>query len=130
MPFTNVMFVGTTVGTISDTKGIYFLSTSQKVDSIKFSFIGYLDLVVPVKRGNYNEINVEIQPAGISLDEIIVKAGENPAYRIIRNILKNKKKNNPNNVVSYKCEFYNKINISAYNINNKLIKRYLKKIPH
>lgn len=127
MPFTNVMFVGTTIGAISDTKGVYFLNTTNPVDSIKFSFIGYSNLTVPVKRGVYNEINVYLEPEGMALDEIVVKAGENPAYRIMRNILKNKKRNNPNNVVSYKCEFYNKINISAYNINDKLLKKIFKK---
>ncbi len=123
VPFVSVSFAGTTIGAVSDNSGIYFLSTLSKVDTIKFNYLGYKELKLPIKKGIYQELDVELQSLDISIEAVTVNAGENPAYEIMRNIVKNKKKNNPNKLEFYKCEFYNKSNISVYNIDEKTLQR-------
>jgi len=46
---------------------------------------------------------------GLALEEVTVKAGENPAHRIIRNVIANKPKNNRDKLEAYEYETYNKI---------------------
>lgn len=127
LPFVHVSFAGTSTGTVSDNSGVFFLNTPDKVDTLKFSYIGYKTLKYPIQQVGYQEINVKLNRSEVSLGEIVVKAGENPAYRIMRNVIKNKKRNNPDKLKSYQCGFYNKTNISVYNISDKTLKRIFKK---
>ena len=41
--------------------------------------------------------------------EVIIKPGENPAWRIIRNTIANKPFNNKNKLTAYQYESYNKV---------------------
>ncbi len=49
-----------------------------------------------------------------ALDEVVVFAGENPAWRIVRNAIRHKSVNNPNRYDSYRYVSYNK-NTITYN---------------
>jgi hypothetical protein len=41
--------------------------------------------------------------------EVVVKAGENPAHRIIRNVISHKEFNNKRKLDAYQYETYNKV---------------------
>ena len=47
-------------------------------------------------------------PVSFQLNEVIIKAGENPADRIIRKVIENKDLNNPEKIPSFKYNCYNK----------------------
>ena len=51
LPFVNIIFKGTTVGTTTDVEGNYTLSTTLKVDSLIFSYVGYTKLTRMVRKG-------------------------------------------------------------------------------
>ena len=87
LPFVPVLIKGTTIGIQTDFDGNYTLKTSTLGDSLIASYVGYKRMARAInKKLQDQEINFPlVSDEGISLDEVTVKAGENPAHRIIRN---------------------------------------------
>ncbi len=69
LPGVTIRILGTTEGTITDMNGFYTISASAN-DKLEFSFIGYLNEVIPVE-GNKN-ISISLVQDIIGLDEIVV----------------------------------------------------------
>lgn len=111
LPFVPVMIKGTGAGTQSDFDGNFIIKTSKLGDSLVASYVGYKKLSRPINKNlKVQEINMPmISVGGVSLDEVVVTMGENPAHRIIRNAVKRKEKNNRANLTSYEYETYNKL---------------------
>ena len=127
IPFANIAFQGTSVGTISSVNGTFFLSTKQKVDTLVVSFIGYKTKKVALKSGAFQNLNIVLHQDNISLDEVVVLPGENPAFPILRNIYKHKKQNNPDKQKKYSCKVYNKVQVDANNLSEDFKKKKLLK---
>lgn len=129
LPFVNVSFVGTTIGTVTDFDGNFFLETRVPGDSLSVSYLGYFPKRVAVKKGVFQELNFSLEPESFSLEAVVVKPGENPAHKILRNIIKNKNRNNTDNLDSYSYESYNKIEVDLNNVdenmkNKKIFKQF------
>ena len=116
LPFVNISFKGTTVGTISDFDGKYFLQTKIPCDTISFSMVGYIPVSMKIQRDAFQELDIQLDPETYEMDEIVVHPGENPAWRIMRNVEANRKKNNPDRFQSYKYEVYNKMELDINNV--------------
>jgi TonB-linked SusC/RagA family outer membrane protein len=69
LPGVSIMIKGTTRGTITDGDGKYSISAGEE-DILVFNFIGYLEEEVPV--GSQTEINMNLAPDIIGLDEVVV----------------------------------------------------------
>ena len=50
-----------------------------------------------------------MQSSTFNLTEAVVVAGENPAHRIIKKVVKNRDQNNPEKMQSFQCITYNKV---------------------
>ncbi|KAF5084370.1 CarboxypepD_reg-like domain protein [anaerobic digester metagenome] len=129
LPFVNVSFVGTTIGTVTDFDGNFFLETRVPGDSLSVSYLGYFPKRVAVKKGVFQELNFSLEPESFSLEAVVVRPGENPAHKILRNIIKNKNRNNTDNLDSYSYESYNKIEVDLNNVdenmkNKKIFKQF------
>lgn len=122
LPYVNVSFKGTSVGTITSDAGDFFIETRTAGDSLSISYVGYTPLQVKIKKGAYQELRIELDPESIELAGVIVKPGESQSRRIIRNIIKNKDRNNPANL-NYSCRSYNKIQVDLNNIDDDVKKR-------
>ncbi|HKC69108.1 MAG TPA: DUF5686 family protein [Bacteroidia bacterium] len=122
IPFASVILKGTTVGTNTDFDGNFSLTTDKISDSLIALYIGYQRVAVPLKRGVNQSVNIPFYALqeGISLNEIVVKAGENPAHRIIRLAIAHKIMNDKARLKSYQYEVYNKIEFDLNNIPKKL----------
>ena len=118
LPFVNINFKGTTVGCISDFEGNYSIETRVKVDTLVISYIGYKTIKTKIRSGSYQKLDFTLETESISIDEVTITPGENPAYRIIRNIIKNKELNNPDRLNSYQYEVYNKMQIDINNLDD------------
>ncbi len=116
LPFVNIVFKGTTVGTISDVEGNFFIQGNVSTDSLEFSYMGYIPQYFKVSLNSYQELNVKLAPDNFELNEIVVHPGENPAWRIMRKVEANRKNNNPDKLDSYKYECYNKMEIDLNNV--------------
>jgi hypothetical protein len=109
LPFVPVLIKGTTVGSTTDFDGNYSITTSKMGDSIVSSYVSYKKLTRAIKRGETQIVNMPMVLEGVNLLEVVVKAGENPAHRIIRNVIANKKFNNKRKLDAYQYETYNKV---------------------
>ncbi|MGZ4089134.1 MAG: DUF5686 family protein [Bacteroidia bacterium] len=111
LPFVPVLIKGTTIGAQSDFDGNFIIKTSKLGDSLVASYVGYKRTARAInKNAEIQEINIGMEDiGGLVLEEVTVKAGENPAHRIIRNCVKQKEINNRNNLDAYEYETYNKL---------------------
>ena len=109
LPFVPVLIKGTTAGASTDFDGNYSITTSKLGDSIVSTYVGYKKLTRAIKRGESQLVNMPMLLEGVNLLEVIIKAGENPAHRIIRNVIANKPINNKRKLGAYQYESYNKV---------------------
>lgn len=123
LPFVPVILKGTTVGGTTDFDGNYSITTSVQADSIVASYVSYRKLGRALKRGENQTINMPLVLEGINLLEVIVKAGENPAHRIIRNVIAHKPLNNKRKLEAYQYESYNKVEFDLNRIPKEMRER-------
>lgn len=123
IPYANVVFLGTQIGVTTDFEGYYMLQTQTPTDSIVVSYIGYKVKKKPVIRGVKQVINYQIEEDITKLQEVVFLAGENPAYEILRRVVKNKKNNDKRKLVAYEYDTYTKIEIDVDNITEKFRQR-------
>lgn len=119
LPFVNVAVPGTTLGTITGVNGEYFIETRNRVDSLYISYIGYNTFKSAVKNGVFQQIDARLTAESVLMDEIVVHPGENPAFRILRKINDNKKRNDLMRQKAYSYEVYNKMELDINNINEE-----------
>lgn len=110
LPFVPVLIKGTSVGAQTDFDGNFVIKTSKLGDSLVATYFGFKRMARKINPDlQVQEINMPMKNEGLSLEEVTVKAGENPAHRIIRNVIANKPKNNRDKLEAYEYETYNKI---------------------
>lgn len=109
LPFVSVLIQGTTVGATTDFDGKFSITTSKLGDSLIASYVSYKKTVRPIKRGISQEVNMPLVLEGVNMAEVVIKPGENPAWRIIRNVIANKEFNNKKKLGAYQYESYNKV---------------------
>lgn len=127
LPLVNVVFRGTTVGMTTDFDGAYFLETREDVSELQASFVGYESAVVKITKGAFNTVDFKLVPLTIDLDEVKVVPGENPAHQILRNVIRNKRRNNPAEYPTYKCAIYTKMELDVTNIKPEFRNKKLQK---
>jgi len=122
VPFANIILKGTTAGASTDFDGNFVITTDKLSDSLIATYIGFQRTSMRIKRGVTQTVNVPLLAleGGITLTEITVKAGENPAHRIIRAAIAHKKTNNKDKLEAYQYEAYNKLEFDLNNIPKKL----------
>ena len=129
IPFATVVFKNSTIGTNTDFYGAFTLVTSTPTDSIVCTLVGYQPVKMRVKKGQSQTINISLKASKVELKEVEIKAGENPANIIFREIIKHKPDNNPSKLETYQYEVYNKVEFDITNItedfkNKKLLKPF------
>jgi len=108
LPGVNVLAKGSTKGTITDIDGNYNLMVSDGVNTLVFSYIGYVTEEVQI--GNSSEVDVSLSPDIQSLQEVVVVGyGEQ------------KKVNLTGSIVSVDTDAINNIPVS--NLSNSLAGR-------
>lgn len=120
LPFCNVSFIKSTIGTITDQNGFFSIDTKTPTDSIAIQFVGYNKKTFAVKKNVVNTFTAELDPQNYALQEIVVRPGENPAHAFLRNIIANKDKNNYAKLPSYSYSAYTKMQIDVNNIKSNL----------
>ena len=102
MPYVNVFVKGALNGTQTNFDGYYTLSIEKSADSVRASFIGYKTQSKKINKKNAsNSIDFILKQDVTHLNEIIIKAGENPALPIIRKVIANKEKFNRKNLYNF-----------------------------
>jgi len=123
LPFVNIFFKGTTIGVTSDFDGYYELRTTQNMDSISVSCMGYNPRTKPVKKGVEQLVNFQLTSSVQQLQEIVILPGENPAFRILRKVNQYRAVNTPESLVAYQFENFTRIQVSIDNLSEKFKQR-------
>lgn len=123
IPFANIVFKGTSIGTTSDFDGNYLLKTTKPTDSIFASYIGYKPRHKAIKKGVKQVINFQLEEDVTKLQEIVIKSGENPAFEILRKVVRNKSNNDKRKLTAYEYDTYTKIEMDVDNLTDKFRER-------
>ncbi|MGZ3903417.1 MAG: DUF5686 and carboxypeptidase regulatory-like domain-containing protein [Bacteroidia bacterium] len=105
LPFASVFIKGTTVGTNSNADGNYTLKLEPGDYQVVYQCIGYKKMIKSVKVTGNTTQNAVLTQDSYELKEVTVKAGEDPAYPIIRKAIR-KRKFYLNQVDAYSCRAY------------------------
>lgn len=105
LPFASIFLKGTTKGVNSNDEGNYFLKLDPGKYTVVFQYVGYSKQEKEINLTENKTLNINLKSDGIALQEIIVKAGEDPAYPIMRKAIK-KRKVYANEVNEYTCQSY------------------------
>jgi hypothetical protein len=120
VPYVNIIFKDTFTGTTSDLNGNYNLSSLKPTPTIEVSAIGYKKQSFNIRLNQTNKIDIVMIEDVISLGEIAVRPGENPAIPLFRKVVNRKKENNPSDFPSWQSKLYSKTEIDIKNIKGSL----------
>ncbi|MEM6831618.1 MAG: DUF5686 family protein, partial [Bacteroidota bacterium] len=123
VPFATVLFTGTSDGAITDFEGNFKATTTLPVDSLEVSYIGYIKKVKPLQQGIKQVINFQLDEDIVSLNEVVILPGENPAFPIMRKVIANKKQNDKRGLSAYEYESYTRTELDVDNISDKMKNR-------
>ena len=129
IPFVNVVFKGTSIGATTDFDGNFLIKTNQPADSVTASYIGYKSRTKAIKSGTKQTVNFQLAEDIVNLQEVVIRAGENPAFAILRKVVDNRKKNDKRKLTAYEYDTYTKIEIDVDNISQEMReKKFMQKI--
>ena len=132
IPFANVLFKGSTEGTITNEDGKFYLESEENWEILIVSFLGFEILeILLAKRVNY-DLKFILKEEAASLDEVLIvtgkqskKASENPAIRILKKIWERKRSNGVKQFKQYEYDQYEKVEFDLNTIDSALIKSKL-----
>ncbi|WPP53393.1 DUF5686 and carboxypeptidase-like regulatory domain-containing protein [Catalinimonas niigatensis] len=119
VPFANVTFKSNGKGTNTDFEGTYRLEGTVQPDSLLVSYVGYVSKTKPIGTAPQQEINFQLNPDIISLQEVIFYAGENPAFELLRRVDQRRKQHDRSQLSAYEYESYTKVEIDVDHLPDK-----------
>lgn len=125
IPYANIIFAGSSIGVTTDFEGLYELKTDLPVDTIIVSYIGYQSRKRVVVAGIEQVIHIQLEEDITRLQELTFYAGENPAFDVLRKVVRNKSKNDKRRLLAYEYDTYTKIEIDVDNMSDKFRERKL-----
>lgn len=130
LPFVNVTFLGTNIGTTTDFDGKYALESKWASDQLIASFVGYETDTFSVALGTSQTTDILLKEASVSLASFTVseekeryKNKGNPAVKLIKKVIQNKAQNNNEQLNYYEYDKYEKIEFDINNITEKFKQR-------
>jgi hypothetical protein len=107
LAFVNIVVEGTRNGGMTDIDGFFLITHSRPVENLLLTYVGYLPVVHEVT-GDRGGQFIEMHQSAVELAGVEVTPGENPAHRIIRNVMDNRDANNPEKQGAFSYHSYNK----------------------
>ena len=117
IPFASIWFEATSIRTVSNSDGVFKLEVSENPGMpLTISAVGFLKENIP-NEGLFNTIlNIAMEEDVMLMNEVIITPGENPAHKVLENIINNKRQNNTANFGEWQSLVYNKMEIDLKNI--------------
>lgn len=126
IPFASIAFIDSRIGASSDMDGNYVIDTYYPTDSIRVTSVGYIARGFAVKKDKAQIIDIVLQPNSFELAEVVIKpTEENPAFGILRRVIRNKPVNNREKLAAYQYDAYNKIEFDLNNITEEFSQKKL-----
>ncbi|MFJ1474361.1 DUF5686 family protein [Capnocytophaga cynodegmi] len=125
IPYANVIFPKTTIGTSTDEEGKFSLYSEKKHREIEVSFIGYATNRVSLNKADVHNL-VVVLAEGEILEEVTIigkpkkalSKKENPAYPILKGIWKNKSKRGLRNSTAYEYKKHYSTELGLNNLDS------------
>ncbi|MEL1243449.1 DUF5686 family protein [Flavobacterium sp. DGU11] len=123
LAFASIIFNNdSTLGISTDIDGKFSWTGTTPVNSLTCSYVGYTSQTIAL--GNKTQdLVIELAFAENELKELVITPTEDPAYGIMRKVIANKEKNDPENIASFRYKTYNKV---IYDIRSEAAKDSLK----
>jgi len=127
--FASVTFNGSTVGTVSDENGKFYLESDKTYTELEVSFIGFKKKIIRLKARNF-DLTIVLEEVSASLDEVMIYSGKqkkkgNPAIAILRKIWAKKRQNGIHLYQQFEYDKYEKIEFDLNSIDEKFKKKKL-----
>ena len=116
LAYVNVSLKGTTSGAVTDVDGVYSFESRDTVSRLEVTSIGYQSQTRWITPRGFNEVDVELQPVVFNADEVVVKAGVNPAVIVLREVVKHRHQNDPDRYNQFTCQTYTKMQLDLNNM--------------
>ena len=81
LPFVNVKFINSNVGTTTDFDGKYILQTKWAKDSLSASYLGYKRKVLKVTKNKQQTLNFKLEPTAVNVKTIEIRSRKKERYR-------------------------------------------------
>ncbi len=109
LPYVNIYLEDSYTGTTSNDDGNYELAVNKTGKyTVVFQFLGYTRVTEEISISSLPHIlNVTLKEETTSLDEVVIDTSEDPAYRIIRNTIAQRKAN-LDRISEYEADFYSR----------------------
>ncbi len=124
LAFVNIVYNSKNLGTTTDLNGYFTINNRENIEFFRVSYLGYVTKVIEKQEfidKSYFEIFLEKD--AYRLDEVLVLPGENPAHRIIKEVIRNTDKNNPEKMTSFSFVQYSKmfftVDLDGIKLNDK-----------
>ncbi len=92
IPFVSVFIKGTTKGVSANAEGSYSINVDRGIVTLTFTIVGFKTATQSIDVSSNTTLNQTLQTEQFTLNSVVIKAnGEDPAYRIVRNAIKNRK---------------------------------------
>ncbi|MCD6090175.1 MAG: carboxypeptidase-like regulatory domain-containing protein [Bacteroidales bacterium] len=112
LAFVNLISDDGHFGTTTDIDGKFSIVLPSRIDSIRFSYLGYETRYI-LTRNLKGPKTIFVKSIKYNLAEYEVFPGPNPAHRIILNAIRNRDKNNPKKLASFTYTTYDKMVVSV-----------------
>jgi len=127
IPFAGVYFKGTTSGTTTDIDGKYTLKTRRVGDSLTVKVVGFLEKSVYIRKSDNQTITFKLEPNIAQLGEVVIRAGENPAFRILRGVWRKRDLNDRRQLSAFEYESYTKLEVDMDKVSDRVRDKRLMK---
>ncbi|GAB3714195.1 DUF5686 and carboxypeptidase-like regulatory domain-containing protein [Spirosoma flavus] len=126
IPFASVALVGRKNGALTDERGRYTLTVKLLSDSLAVSSMGYKTLRKFIDKERTSQaVDFKLTSAGTALQEVTVRAGENPAWRVLRQLRKNRSINDRTRLSAYEYDSYVKTDVALSHVTDRMRKNPL-----
>lgn len=118
LPFVQIIFEGTGIGTTSDIDGNFHIENDRGLLTLAFRMVGYKTKYVTLKPKQNNELFIVMEPDVVALEDVVVKPKRqrehyrrkgNPAVELIQNVIRLKDKNRIGYNDTYQTQSYEKL---------------------
>lgn len=119
LSFATVWVKGTGNAVVTQLDGSFSIYPVRSTDTVQLSALGYKDYEI-IGRNIHGTMQIEMIPSAIQIDAVTVRPGKNPAIPIVKNAIKNRHENKPENVKNIDFIEYNKLNFSLSGIDSSV----------
>ena len=134
IPYVNVLFSGTVIGTITNDAGEFVLSSDASHEELNVSLLGYSSQKLDLTRKRNRNIVITLEE-GEQLNEVVVvlkpkkrlRKKENPAYAILKQIWAKKRKNGIHSFAALEYQKFTSYEVGIKNLDSSFLKTVLRK---